>query len=332
MSSVLSTDEYVIRRRDDEGNKWIEYAPLSAMDVPPDAEVPEAQQSSIAWLSGDYGKVLELYNFHETPVSDITVLINDVEGEYRVGKTDEWFVVKYGNVVDYRSLKISVDLSSALSGVSAEVDVDTDVPAAEQSSICWLSVEGEPPCLELYNFHETPSGDIGVEITAFSGVFEPVHEEWLVTKNPDGGDHVDYKSLKVSVDLSDALNDAISSAVSSAISSLSCCSCDMSAILTAGTKIARWTKDGTSWTDIYAPSASGGGGDCSCELEQVLTSGTEIARWSKDGGGNWTSIYAPSGGGGDCSASITGNVDGSVGTGSQVQIAAGLSCRLSAWS
>lgn len=38
------------------------------------------------------------------------------------------------------------------------------------------------------------------------------------------------------------------------------------------------------------------------------------------------------GGGGGCSASISGNVEGSTGTGPQVQIFAGLSCRLSAWS
>ena len=45
-----------------------------------------------------------------------------------------------------------------------------------------------------------------------------------------------------------------------------------------------------------------------------------------------TMISAISSGGGGCSASISGNVEGSTGTGPQVQIFAGLSCRLSAWS
>ena len=136
MSSVLSTDEYVIRRRDDEGNKWIEYAPLSAMDVPPDAEVPEAQQSSIAWLSGDYGTVLELYNFHEEPLSDIGVMIDQLSGEFRVGGTREWFVIKDDDHVDYRTLTISVDLSgSVMSAVSSQTSTILSVISTEVSTI-----------------------------------------------------------------------------------------------------------------------------------------------------------------------------------------------------
>lgn len=67
----------------------------------------------------------------------------------------------------------------------------------------------------------------------------------------------------------------------------------------------------------------GGGTLKYVQLSGVLSGlSTMISAISAGGGG----------GGGDCSASISGNVEGSTGTGSQVQIAAGLSCRLSAWS
>lgn len=84
------------------------------------------------------------------------------------------------------------------------------------------------------------------------------------------------------------------------LSAVDGCSCDLSAELTSGTKIAAWTKDGTSWTNIYAP--SGGGGDCSCSMSAVIGSetyqdaayrtNTHIAQF-KDCQGNTTNVYAP---------------------------------------
>ena len=85
------------------------------------------------------------------------------------------------------------------------------------------------------------------------------------------------------------------------ISGISGCSCDLSAVLTSGVEIAKWTKDGENWTSIYCLSG-GGGGDCSCEMSAVIgdetyqdaayRTNTHIAQF-KDCQGRTTNVYAP---------------------------------------
>lgn len=122
----LSTDHVLVRREDTQGNKWLKYVNLdeiSGVTIPPDAEVSAVEQSSIQYLSTESGKVVELFNFHETPTETIGVDITSLSGHFPVGETNEWFLVKEDNVLKYKKLDISVDVAGGGGGGGCSCDL-----------------------------------------------------------------------------------------------------------------------------------------------------------------------------------------------------------------
>lgn len=189
----LSTDHLVIRRPDDNDGAELKYISLSALEisgmyVPPDADVEDAETSSIQTRELDNeDKVIEFFQFHDPATVDLRLSdLLSVDIVVRNPNNGAPFV-EYG--------KLCIDIQPDTRGISG------------QKSIDWLSSTND---LQLYKFDEaglTSAFEPDVTVNSNRESLLPDDYEFVLRKNGAGGE-VTYGQVSLSVKMEELSGDS----------------------------------------------------------------------------------------------------------------------------
>ena len=211
----ISTDHLVIRRVDENNGAELKYISLSALEisgmyVPPDADVQEAQTSSLQTRVLDNGsKVEELFQFHKTN-ADIDAKI------WTLGDLDSEKHGKTGKLIDPVTKNLlSVDIlvrdnsTKQLKYMNLSVDpinVDTFSTNTTQKSLTYYKDKFQDrDYLSLRDFNTTPDTKLTATINGNGLVDITGKNTWILTKKYNTANQMmelTYDKLQLSVDLS----------------------------------------------------------------------------------------------------------------------------------
>lgn len=147
---------------------------------------------------------------------------------------------------DHAVIRRVDELSSAWIEYVPLSDLGSVPPDSSVSSSHLSSIQTLSGWLQLYSFNKDrpERNEISVDIGEESRQLLPEGYDFVVRKTATNGDRVlEYMSLSASISALSALSGGGAG-----------CSCDVSCDLSAGTKVASWTKDGwETHKDIYVP-------------------------------------------------------------------------------
>ena len=211
----ISTDHLVIRRVDENNGAELKYISLSALEisgmyVPPDADVQEAQTSSLQTRVLDNGsKVEELFQFHKTN-ADIDAKIwtlGDLDSE-KHGKTGKLIDPKTKNLLSVDIL-VRDNSTKQLKYMNLSVDpinVDTFSTNTTQKSLTYYKDKFQDrDYLSLRDFNTTPDTKLTATINGNGLVDITGQNTWILTKKYNTANQMmelTYDKLQLSVDLS----------------------------------------------------------------------------------------------------------------------------------
>ena len=211
----ISTDHLVIRRVDENNGAELKYISLSALEisgmyVPPDADVPVAETSSIQTRVLDDGsKVEELFQFHKTN-ADIDAKIwtlGDLDSE-KHGKTGKLIDPKTKNLLSVDIL-VRDNSTKQLKYMNLSVDpinVDTFSTNTTQKSLTYYKDKFQDrDYLSLRDFNTTPDTKLTATISGNGLVDVTGQNTWILTKKYNTANQMmelTYDKLQLSVDLS----------------------------------------------------------------------------------------------------------------------------------
>ena len=211
----ISTDHLVIRRVDENNGAELKYISLSALEisgmyVPPDADVPAAETSSIQTRVLDDGsKVEELFQFHKTN-ADIDAKIwtlGDLDSE-KHGKTGKLIDPKTKNLLSVDIL-VRDNSTKQLKYMNLSVDpinVDTFSTNTTQKSLTYYKDKFQDrDYLSLKDFNTTPDTVLTATISGNGLVDVTGQNTWILTKKYNTANQMmelTYDKLQLSVDLS----------------------------------------------------------------------------------------------------------------------------------
>ena len=211
----ISTDHLVIRRVDENNGAELKYISLSALEisgmyVPPDADVPAAETSSIQTRVLDDGsKVEELFQFHKTN-ADIDAKIwtlGDLDSE-KHGKTGKLIDPKTKNLLSVDIL-VRDNSTKQLKYMNLSVDpinVDTFSTNTTQKSLTYYKDKFQDrDYLSLRDFNTTPDTKLTATISGNGLVDVTGQNTWILTKKYNTANQMmelTYDKLQLSVDLS----------------------------------------------------------------------------------------------------------------------------------
>ena len=211
----ISTDHLVIRRVDENNGAELKYISLSALEisgmyVPPDADVQEAQTSSLQTRVLDNGsKVEQLFQFHKTN-ADIDAKIwtlGDLDSE-KHGKTGKLIDPKTKNLLSVDIL-VRDNSTKQLKYMNLSVDpinVDTFSTNTTQKSLTYYKDKFQDrDYLSLRDFNTTPDTKLTATINGNGLVDITGQNTWILTKKYNTANQMmelTYDKLQLSVDLS----------------------------------------------------------------------------------------------------------------------------------